>query len=191
MDLYKEIKICRVCKNNLETIKTFEKPFSSDVAQLKRFSIPLIRRIYPSLIGNSIVTTQPLLGANYGWKPLSESDIKNICERYNLCDKCLYNIPNGWLNKMLKTEPEKWNKRFEWYSNCNNISQIMISILFDFYPYDLFDEKLMIMIDEEKEIFKANMFSYEGENTLYILKLKKELLEEFQKEGIIESIFVD
>lgn len=35
---------------------------SEDVAEFKRISIPLIRRIYPSLIANSLVNVQPLLG---------------------------------------------------------------------------------------------------------------------------------
>jgi len=35
---------------------------TSDVAQFKRISIPLIRRIYPQLIANKIVSVQPLLG---------------------------------------------------------------------------------------------------------------------------------
>jgi len=34
----------------------------SDVAQFKRISIPLVRRIYPQLIANKIVSVQPLLG---------------------------------------------------------------------------------------------------------------------------------
>lgn len=33
-----------------------------DPAQFKRISIPLVRRIYPSLIANKITSTQPLLG---------------------------------------------------------------------------------------------------------------------------------
>ena len=32
------------------------------MAQFKRISIPLIRRIYPQLIANKIVSVQPLLG---------------------------------------------------------------------------------------------------------------------------------
>lgn len=35
---------------------------SSDIASFKRISIPLVRRIYPQLIANKIVTVQPLLG---------------------------------------------------------------------------------------------------------------------------------
>lgn len=35
---------------------------SSDVAQFRRISIPLVRRIYPQLIANKIVSVQPLLG---------------------------------------------------------------------------------------------------------------------------------
>ena len=35
---------------------------TSDVAQFKRISIPLVRRIYPQLIANKIVSVQPLLG---------------------------------------------------------------------------------------------------------------------------------
>lgn len=35
---------------------------SSDIAQFKRISIPLVRRIYPQLIANKIVSVQPLLG---------------------------------------------------------------------------------------------------------------------------------
>lgn len=35
---------------------------SGDVAQFKRISIPLVRRIFPQLIANKIVTVQPLLG---------------------------------------------------------------------------------------------------------------------------------
>ena len=35
---------------------------SGDVAQFKRISIPLVRRIYPQLIANKVVSVQPLLG---------------------------------------------------------------------------------------------------------------------------------
>lgn len=35
---------------------------TSDVAQFKRISIPLVRRIYPQLIANKLVSVQPLLG---------------------------------------------------------------------------------------------------------------------------------
>ena len=35
---------------------------TSDVAQFRRISIPLVRRIYPQLIANKIVSVQPLLG---------------------------------------------------------------------------------------------------------------------------------
>src|SRR3954468_11880905 len=35
---------------------------SGDIAQFKRISIPLVRRIYPQLISNKIVSVQPLLG---------------------------------------------------------------------------------------------------------------------------------
>ena len=35
---------------------------TSDIAQFKRISIPLIRRIYPQLIANKVVSVQPLLG---------------------------------------------------------------------------------------------------------------------------------
>ena len=35
---------------------------SGDIAQFKRISIPLVRRIYPQLIANKIVSVQPLLG---------------------------------------------------------------------------------------------------------------------------------
>lgn len=35
---------------------------TGDVAQFKRISIPLVRRIYPQLIANKIVSVQPLLG---------------------------------------------------------------------------------------------------------------------------------
>jgi hypothetical protein len=35
---------------------------TSDVSQFKRISIPLVRRIYPQLIANKIVSVQPLLG---------------------------------------------------------------------------------------------------------------------------------
>lgn len=35
---------------------------TSDIAQFKRISIPLVRRIYPQLIANNIVSVQPLLG---------------------------------------------------------------------------------------------------------------------------------
>lgn len=35
---------------------------TGDVAQFKRISIPLVRRIYPHLIANKIVSVQPLLG---------------------------------------------------------------------------------------------------------------------------------
>lgn len=33
-----------------------------EVAEFKRISIPLVRRIYPSLIANKIVSVQPLAG---------------------------------------------------------------------------------------------------------------------------------
>lgn len=33
-----------------------------DIGEFKRISIPLVRRIYPQLIANKIVSTQPLLG---------------------------------------------------------------------------------------------------------------------------------
>lgn len=35
---------------------------TADIAQFKRISIPLVRRIYPQLIANKIVSVQPLLG---------------------------------------------------------------------------------------------------------------------------------
>jgi hypothetical protein len=35
---------------------------TGDVAQFKRISIPLVRRVYPQLIANKIVSVQPLLG---------------------------------------------------------------------------------------------------------------------------------
>jgi len=35
---------------------------TSDIAQFKRISIPLVRRIFPQLIANKIVSVQPLLG---------------------------------------------------------------------------------------------------------------------------------
>lgn len=35
---------------------------SSDISQFKRIAIPLVRRIYPQLIANKIVSVQPLLG---------------------------------------------------------------------------------------------------------------------------------
>ena len=35
---------------------------AGDIAQFKRISIPLVRRIYPQLIANKIVSVQPLLG---------------------------------------------------------------------------------------------------------------------------------
>jgi hypothetical protein len=35
---------------------------TGDIAQFKRISIPLVRRIYPQLIANKIVCVQPLLG---------------------------------------------------------------------------------------------------------------------------------
>jgi hypothetical protein len=35
---------------------------SSDISQFKRISIPLVRRIYPQLIANKVVSVQPLLG---------------------------------------------------------------------------------------------------------------------------------
>lgn len=35
---------------------------TGDIAQFKRISIPLVRRIYPQLIANKIVSVQPLLG---------------------------------------------------------------------------------------------------------------------------------
>lgn len=35
---------------------------TNDIAQFKRISIPLVRRIYPQLIANKIVSVQPLLG---------------------------------------------------------------------------------------------------------------------------------
>ena len=45
---------------------------TSDVAQFKRISIPLVRRIYPQLIANKIVSVQPLLGPTglvyYPWR---------------------------------------------------------------------------------------------------------------------------
>lgn len=34
----------------------------TDCAEFKRISIPLVRRIYPQLIANKIVSVQPLLG---------------------------------------------------------------------------------------------------------------------------------
>ena len=34
----------------------------ADIAKFKRISIPLVRRIYPPLIANNIVSVQPLLG---------------------------------------------------------------------------------------------------------------------------------
>jgi hypothetical protein len=37
-------------------------PTSTDVADFKRISIPLVRRIYPQLIANKIVSVQPLTG---------------------------------------------------------------------------------------------------------------------------------
>lgn len=39
---------------------------TADVAQFKRISIPLVRRIYPQLIANKIVSVQPLLGPTGG-----------------------------------------------------------------------------------------------------------------------------
>ena len=35
---------------------------TTDIAQFKRISIPLVRRIYPQLIANKVVSVQPLLG---------------------------------------------------------------------------------------------------------------------------------
>lgn len=35
---------------------------TGDIAQFKRISIPLVRRIFPQLIANKIVSVQPLLG---------------------------------------------------------------------------------------------------------------------------------
>jgi len=35
---------------------------SDEIASFKRISIPLVRRIYPSLIANQIVNVQPLAG---------------------------------------------------------------------------------------------------------------------------------
>jgi len=35
---------------------------TGDIAQFKRISIPLVRRIYPQLIANKVVSVQPLLG---------------------------------------------------------------------------------------------------------------------------------
>jgi len=35
---------------------------TSDISQFKRISIPLVRRIYPQLIANKVVSVQPLLG---------------------------------------------------------------------------------------------------------------------------------
>jgi hypothetical protein len=35
---------------------------TGDISQFKRISIPLVRRIYPQLIANKIVSVQPLLG---------------------------------------------------------------------------------------------------------------------------------
>lgn len=36
----------------------------TEIAQFKKMSIPLIRRIYPSLITNKLVSVQPLAGPN-------------------------------------------------------------------------------------------------------------------------------
>ena len=35
---------------------------TGDISQFKRISIPLVRRIYPQLIANKVVSVQPLLG---------------------------------------------------------------------------------------------------------------------------------
>src|SRR5580698_10319339 len=35
---------------------------TGDIASFKRISIPLVRRIYPQLIANKVVSVQPLLG---------------------------------------------------------------------------------------------------------------------------------
>lgn len=35
---------------------------AADTAQFKRLSVPLIRRVYPQLIANNVVSVQPLLG---------------------------------------------------------------------------------------------------------------------------------
>src|SRR3972149_9209545 len=35
---------------------------TADIAQFKRIPIPLVRRIYPQLIANKVVSVQPLLG---------------------------------------------------------------------------------------------------------------------------------
>ncbi len=35
---------------------------NDDIGQFKRIQIPLVRRIYPQLIANKIVSVQPLLG---------------------------------------------------------------------------------------------------------------------------------
>jgi hypothetical protein len=37
-------------------------PEQEDTGQFKRIAIPLVRRIYPQLIANKIVSVQPLLG---------------------------------------------------------------------------------------------------------------------------------
>jgi len=39
-----------------------DKMSDCDIAQFKRISIPLVRRIYPQLIANNIVSVQPLAG---------------------------------------------------------------------------------------------------------------------------------
>ena len=48
----------------LENQKLFNESTTDtgDIAQFKRISIPLVRRIYPQLIANKIVSVQPLLG---------------------------------------------------------------------------------------------------------------------------------
>lgn len=37
-----------------------QKPIASDIAQFKRISIPLVRRIFPTLIANNLVNVQPM-----------------------------------------------------------------------------------------------------------------------------------
>lgn len=46
----------------VENQKLFYESKDEPVAQFKRISVPLVRRIYPQLIANKIVSVQPLLG---------------------------------------------------------------------------------------------------------------------------------
>jgi hypothetical protein len=52
---------CAVLLENQKLINE-QSTDTGDIAQFKRISIPLVRRIYPQLIANKIVSVQPLLG---------------------------------------------------------------------------------------------------------------------------------